>query len=273
MYRFLFRPKWLAFHLLVVGAVVLMVNLGFWQLHRLQDRRDFNTQVESRSSQPAAGYTTVAAAAATDPQSVAWRTVEVTGTYAGDDEVVIINRSQGGIVGRHVVTPLRIDGGATLLVNRGFVQEGAPIPEPPADEVTISGRVRATERRRLGGLTDPAGELTEFQRIDIKRISDQLPGEVEPVYLELLATAPAPTATPAPVPPPELTEGSHLSYMMQWWVFSIAVIVGWVLAIRRSAAQRRMGLSGRAEVVSATGGSADAGPPPPTADEPATARS
>ena len=94
MYRFLFRPKWLAFHLLVVGAVVLMVNLGFWQLHRLQDRRDFNTQVESRSSQPAVGYTTVAAAAATDPQSVAWRTVEVTGTYAGDDEVVIINRSQ-----------------------------------------------------------------------------------------------------------------------------------------------------------------------------------
>ena len=32
MYRFLARPRWLAFHVLIVVLVVVMVNLGFWQL-------------------------------------------------------------------------------------------------------------------------------------------------------------------------------------------------------------------------------------------------
>ena len=53
MYRFLFRPLWIGFHLLVLGAVVLMVNLGFWQLRRLDERQQFNDKVEERIAEPA----------------------------------------------------------------------------------------------------------------------------------------------------------------------------------------------------------------------------
>ena len=56
MYRFAFRPKWLAFHLAVIVLVVLMVNLGIWQLHRLQDRRAFNDAVRTRSAMPVAEF-------------------------------------------------------------------------------------------------------------------------------------------------------------------------------------------------------------------------
>ena len=52
MYRFLFTPKWLAFHLLVVVAIVTMVNLGFWQLRRLDERKEFNATVEARYDEP-----------------------------------------------------------------------------------------------------------------------------------------------------------------------------------------------------------------------------
>ena len=49
-FRFLFRPKWIAFHVLVLAAVATMVNLGIWQLHRLDERRidnaDFVVQIE-----------------------------------------------------------------------------------------------------------------------------------------------------------------------------------------------------------------------------------
>ena len=52
MYGFLLRPKWIGFHLLVIGGVVLMVNLWFWQLRRLDERREFNAAFESRADMP-----------------------------------------------------------------------------------------------------------------------------------------------------------------------------------------------------------------------------
>jgi len=51
-YRFLLSPKWIAFHLLVIVVVVAMVNLAFWQLRRLHERREFNAEVRANSSQP-----------------------------------------------------------------------------------------------------------------------------------------------------------------------------------------------------------------------------
>ena len=53
MYRFLLRPRWIAFTVVVVTAIVVMVNLGFWQLRRLDERRAFNDAVAARIDQPA----------------------------------------------------------------------------------------------------------------------------------------------------------------------------------------------------------------------------
>ena len=46
-YRFLISPKWVAFHLLVVALIVAMINLAFWQLRRLDERRQFNAEVRA----------------------------------------------------------------------------------------------------------------------------------------------------------------------------------------------------------------------------------
>ena len=50
--RFLLRPRWLLSHLFVVALVVAMVGLGFWQLRRLDEKRDRNELIESRREQP-----------------------------------------------------------------------------------------------------------------------------------------------------------------------------------------------------------------------------
>ena len=50
--RFLLSPRWLLSHLFVVLLVVTMVNLGFWQLRRLDEKRDRNALIESRMDQP-----------------------------------------------------------------------------------------------------------------------------------------------------------------------------------------------------------------------------
>lgn len=241
MYRFLFKPKWLAFHLLVVAMVVLMVNLGFWQKHRLEDRRDFNAEVRARSSEPIVPIEDITpdVTADVDAPDVQWRTITATGTYLRAEQVLIVNRSQAGATGVNVVTPMALADGRLVLINRGFVPDTAEIPLPAAGEVEVTGRLRATQQRSLGGLTEAAGELTELFRIDIPRLAEQLPGPVLPVYVDLLAAVPDQGPLPIPLPDPELGEGSHLSYMFQWWIFSVCVVVGWVLAVRRSIGQNQ----------------------------------
>lgn len=268
MYRFALKPKWLLFHLLIVLLVVLMVYLAFWQLHRLQSRREFNDDVRSRSSIPVTDFATVAGPGV-DPDSIEWRLVSVTGTYLADEQIVVVNRSQSGQAGSNVVTPLETSDGTVVLVNRGFVRYtgGADddAPPPPKGDVTVIGRVRASEERRLGGLTDPPGELVETQRIDLERLAPQLPAPLAPVYLDLVETTPTQPVPPVPVPEPELGEGSHLSYMLQWFFFAGCAVVGWVLALRRSAKQRRTPAVTEATRRTATGS------PSPADDEPATA--
>jgi cytochrome oxidase assembly protein ShyY1 len=268
MYRFLLRPRWIGFHLLVAAGVVLMVNLGFWQLRRLDQRQDFNATVEARFDIPAAPLDTVLAEGT--PDEVEWRRVIATGEYLPDEQVIVVNRSQGGRAGQNVVTPMRLDDGRVLVVNRGFVPLGADVPAPPTCFVEIEGRARASQERRTGQLSDPGdGELAEVQRIDIPRLAQQLPGDVVEAYVDVLTSSPPePAGGPQPVAAPELGEGPHLSYAVQWFVFAVCVVVGWVLAVRRSIARRRHDVTVSAAAADAP---TPAGSPPADADEPATA--
>ncbi|MBA3287740.1 MAG: SURF1 family protein [Acidimicrobiia bacterium] len=246
-YRFVVTPWWIGFHLLVAGAVVLMVNLGFWQLRRLDERQAFNDQVTDALTRTVAPIDAVLRTGV-DPDAVEWRPVAATGTYLADEELRVVNRSQNGRPGDVVVTPLRLDDGRVLLVERGFVplDDETSAAAPPDGPVAIVGRLRESEERRRGQVSDPSeGDLTEAQRLDIDRLAAQLPGEVVPMYVELESSDPPEAAgAPAPLAPPELTEGPHLSYAVQWFVFSICAVVGWVFAIRRSAASRRVSRAG-----------------------------
>jgi cytochrome oxidase assembly protein ShyY1 len=240
MYRFLLRPKWIAFHLLVVAGIVAMIDLGFWQLRRLDERQAFNAVVEARYDAEPVPLDQLLTPD-TDPDDVAWRPVTASGTYLADDGVLIVNRSQNGRAGVNTVVPLEFDDGRILLVNRGFVPQTFDVPLVPADEVTVTGRLRPSQERRLGQLSDAAdGELREAQRVDIERLSPQFDGALVPMYIDLIESVPAEAdGLPEPVIAPDLSEGNHLSYAVQWFIFSIAAGVGWVLAVRRSAATNR----------------------------------
>ncbi len=241
MYRFLLRPKWIGFHLLVIAAIVTMINLGFWQLRRLDQRRAFNALIEQRYDARPVPLDDLLTAEV-DPEDVEWRPVSTSGTYLPDELLLIANRSQGGRAGLNVVVPLRLDDGRILLVNRGFIPltEETP-PDVPAIEVDVTGRLRQSQDRRLGQLSDAAeGDLEIAQRVDIERLTPQLPGDVVPMYVDLIESNPPEVGgLPEPVAAPVLTEANHLSYAVQWFIFSIAVAVGWVLAVRRSIATRR----------------------------------
>jgi cytochrome oxidase assembly protein ShyY1 len=243
---FLLRPKWIGFHLLVIAAIVAMVNLGLWQLRRLDERRDFNTVVAARYDAAPVDLDALVGPAIGDPgdprlDEVEWRPVTATGTYRQDASIQIVNRSQGGRAGENTVTPLALPDGRVLLVNRGFVPLSESAPPAPAGTVTVTGRLRPSETRRTGQLSDPAdGVLTVAQRIDLGRLASQFDAPLVPMYLSLLASEPADgDPYPEPVARPDLTEGPHLSYAVQWFIFSTAVAVGWALAVRHSVSKHR----------------------------------
>ncbi|HQV56450.1 MAG TPA: SURF1 family protein [Ilumatobacteraceae bacterium] len=233
-YRFLLKPKWIAFHVLVLAAIVAMVNLGFWQLRRLDERTTFNDKVTARSDAP---VVTLQSLLADDlpPETLTYRRASVTGTYTDDPMVQIVNRSQGGEAGRNLVNALRTADGTVVLVNRGFISATASAPPVPTGPVTLIGRVRTSEQRRTGQVSDQTGvQLSEARRIDLAILGPQFGGNLAPVYLEVLESQPAePSLTP--VAAPELTTGTHLSYAIQWFIFSGCALAGWFFAVRRSA--------------------------------------
>jgi surfeit locus 1 family protein len=237
MYRFLLKPKWIAFTLLVVLLVVVMVNLAFWQLRRLHQREAFNALVRTSASMPVAPIGDVLTPGA-DPADIEWRRVEVTGTYLPDQQVVEVNRAQDGQAGSNAIDPLRQADGTVLIVNRGFVPDTVDLPVAPSGTVTLVGQLRRTETRHLGETSDPSGVvLDRVHRIDIPKLTPQL-GHVEPMYLQLLTSTPPEGQYPVSVAQPVLDNGPHLSYTIQWLIFSVCAIVGWVLVVRRAAATR-----------------------------------
>jgi cytochrome oxidase assembly protein ShyY1 len=234
----------MAFHLLCLAAIVLMVNLGFWQLRRLDERKEFNAEVTARTTEPALPLEELLAEPDFEPDQAEWRPVTAAGTWL-PDQVVVFNRSLNGRPGDDVLTALELDDGQVVFVNRGFVPVGAEVPVPPSGGVEVLGTVRASEVRRRGGLTDsdvgtPADPLTEIRRIEIPRLAPQIEAPVVPVFLDLIESDPDSTAAdPEPIPLPELSNGPHLGYAFQWFIFAACVAVGWALAVRRSLAKRR----------------------------------
>jgi cytochrome oxidase assembly protein ShyY1 len=237
-YRFLLSPKWIATHLLVIVLVVVMVNLAFWQLRRLHDRREFNSNVRANAAQAVVPISDVDLQTA-DQSTIEWRRVEARGTYLQDHELLVVNRSQNGDPGRNVVDALQLADGSLLLVNRGFLPATDPVTPPPDGEVTVTGTLRRSEHRRTGQPSD-ADEpgLTEIHRIDIPLLRGQFDTDLAPMYIEQVESTPADSPALQPITAPTLDEGPHLSYAIQWFIFSACAIAGWVLAVRRAVANR-----------------------------------
>jgi len=238
MYKFLVRPKWIAIHLLVIALVVVMVNLGKWQLNRHNERKDFNATLVQRFDAPIRPLDELLPNA--KPQDIEWMPTAITGTYLQGEDISMVNVSQNGVAGYNAVSPMLLEDGAVVLVNRGFLPLASAFPAAPSGEISLLGRIRASSERRTGAVSDPAtGELTEVQRIDIDRLQQQIDGELVPVYVQLLKSTPAEAPTLSTIVDPEFGNGPHLSYTVQWLVFALCAVGGWIALVRREMVKQK----------------------------------
>lgn len=233
MKRTLLSPKWIIFHLLILVSAVVMINLGLWQLNRLDERKDFNEEVRSHSKTPVQPLAELLQQG-DDYTLLEWYPVRVTGEYLVDHEITIVNRSQDGAAGRNSVVPMKTDNGDLVLINRGFVPLTLDVPAPPAGTVTVIGYARAPQKRSAVGAVDSDRPgTTEFQRLDIPLIERAMEIDVAPMYVQRLESDPPEGEWPARVTNPPLDEGPHLSYAGQWFFFTAVALIGWVVVIMR----------------------------------------
>lgn len=236
MYWFALRPKWIVSHLFVLALVVLMVNLGFWQLRRFDERGVFND--------------TVRVALATAPRQVAagvtpaeWQRVIVRGTYRPGTDVLVANRAQNDQSGYWVLSALdTVDG--TLVVDRGFVprslvaQGSLAESAAPGGTVELVGTVQ-NSRRGVFATSTGSSAVIEISQVDVARLGARW--GVDPLPYWIHATT-AQGKLLAPVSDPSLNDGPHLSYAFQWFIFSTIALIGYPLILRRNAQARRDGI-------------------------------
>ena len=255
MYRFLLRPLWILSHIFVIGSVILMINLGFWQLGRLDERKESNAFIVEAEKSPAMpiaellpdGVDTTSGAV----DEASYRSVIVTGSYRVDQQVLIPNRTYNGGAGFWVITPIVQADGTAVVINRGWIPYSftadGPWDEfaPPTGTVSVSGMIRPSQVREESGIVsgpkDPTeGTLRSLARVDIERLGQQIDEELWPLYLNLQQQEPEQAGQlPVPVPRPELSEGPHLGYAGQWFIFSTLTIIVYPLLLRRVARRRQ----------------------------------
>jgi cytochrome oxidase assembly protein ShyY1 len=226
-WRFLLSRRWVLFFLAILLVGYATWWLGEWQFGRLEDRKERNTIVSANEERDPVPLAEVLAPGREVKESDEWRLITVTGEYDVDDTVVVRYRTRKSAPGVEVVVPLVTPDGTTALVDRGWFATDNPeithtdLPAPPEGEVTVTGWVRS----------DGTGDSTQVNEHSTRAIAsgpigEAIDREVFSGFVALKAEDPQPTDDLEPVELPELGEGPHFFYGLQWWFFGVLALGG-----------------------------------------------
>lgn len=238
MLRLAATPRWLGFLAIAVVFAILCTLFGVWQWNRREEALAAIARLEANWS--ATPVPLAEALPHTDDYTIAqqWLPVVVEGEYLADEQLLLRARVRDGEVGFNVITPFLTTDGTVFIVDRGWLPAGdsieAPDLVPPAPEgtITIVARLRANEGQIIGR-SAPEGQLSS---VDLDVLATQFDVPVYTGAYGLIATEDG--VIPRDIAPhirPELDEGPHLSYTLQWFVFAAMGLFAYGWALRREA--------------------------------------
>jgi len=219
-----------------IAGIALTSALGVWQLGRGNEKA---AQVERLSS---AQNGPLIAMPSTDinASDVAWQRVEASGRFAAEYTVFIDNRVLNGVVGYHVITPLKIEhGDRYVLVNRGWVAAAAdrrtlPKIDTPTGLMRIAGIASIPSERQFE-LSTRVAEGNVWQNLTLSRYRATVNIPIQPVVIqqdsvvddglkrEWVATGPSPDR--------------NYGYAFQWFAMAAAILIYYLVThVRKRAA-------------------------------------
>ncbi len=244
MKKELLTLRWIGFTLAAILGVAVMIRLGFWQLDRLAQTRALNAKVSAQINAPPLDLNQ--SLPVDQLNGMEYRSVVVVGVYDSSQEVILRNQVNDGQPGYVVITPLKIQGSDySILVERGWIPLDQATPALRAQYaepgvVTVKGIIRLSQTQpTFLGAVDPTlapgqTRLDAWSMVNVGRIQQQVNLKLLPVYVQ---EAPDPFWTGLPyrsVTLPDLSDGPHLSYAIQWFLFATILGIGYPFLVRRS---------------------------------------
>jgi surfeit locus 1 family protein len=224
---------------LLMGLMVIVagvcVRLGIWQLDRLGQRMDRNAEIRARLDEPVLEFPPPIPL-----EEQAYRRISVRGTFQPEQAVLLENQSYNEQPGFHLLVPLILENLDTaLVIDQGWLpfeqvlgKDPRVLVEETAGEQTIEGvLLPSQDEPALAFLADkiPApGEppLRAWRVVNIDGLQKQTPFALYPLYLARTAPPSSTEGGPLPVFEPDLSNGPHLSYAIQWFAFASIALFG-----------------------------------------------
>lgn len=225
---FLLRPQWLALIVVVLAfAYLCFTVLAPWQLGKNTKTSRENSQIANSLQAEPVPLTDILPHqdSTSDDQ---WRRVTATGRYLPEGQVLARLRVIEGEPAFEVLTPFAVEGGPTILVDRGYVRpvEGSGVPAidpPPTDTVSITARLRDSEAVATGKEPFRADGALQVYSINTGQVSQLTGTPLAGSYLQLVDNQPGGLGA---IPLPHLDAGPFLSCGIQWIAFGIIAPIG-----------------------------------------------
>jgi surfeit locus 1 family protein len=226
----LLRPRWVAGHLLVLVLSVSFLFLGFWQLRR-------NDHKQSLVRAARAAYAAPAPDISRSPVVAPGKRVQLSGRYDPVHSALLRNQVRGGKDGVDVLTPLLLEDGSAVIVDRGWVAAVGDGPTPittptPTGPVVVRGILHMPSTLSAQDAVTSAGGQLALPRVDVGRINRDLGYQLLPRWIEAQSQTPAPAAgAPALPQPPPPDQVNHMQYAIEWFSFAAIGVIGWPIAL------------------------------------------
>lgn len=218
-----FRPGWLA-SVLALAALAAAVSLGNWQVRRAGEKLALQEKLDDRSRAAAVQIGSQPVSA----DAIDYSKIEARGEYLPQHTILLDNKIYRGQVGYHVLTPLRIEGGAIcVLVNRGWIAAGPrrdalPQIATPSGVQHVEGIAVPPSRRyfELGPATT-TGPVWENLTLDRYAAATRL--ELQPFVLQQVDAGN--DGLVRIEEHPDTGVNMHRGYAFQWYALAVLVVV------------------------------------------------
>ena len=227
-------------------AFAILISLGVWQLQRLAWKEGLLTQIDARMHAEPQPLPPSAQWASLNPDDYEYRHVRVTGTFENDHEALVFLGVSGfrdvTWPGYLVLTPLRLEDGSHVIVNRGFVPGDLKDPASRlageiTGSVTVTGLMRSPEERNLFTPADDPQKGVYFTR-DPALIAAHFALHAPAPFTIDEAAEPVPGGFPRGGTTTVDIPNNHFGYALTWFGLAAALVGVYVTSIFKKAHQK-----------------------------------
>lgn len=231
--------------LAAAAGVALTARAGWWQLDRAAQKNVLQAELQARRSMPPLAPEQLAHGSA-EAASQHFRPVVLAGHWVADHTVFLDNRAMAGRAGFYVLTPLLLDDGSAVVVQRGWAPRDAadrtrlPPVETPAGRVAVAGHAAPPPSHLLELGPAAAGPIR--QNLDLDAFAAEARLHLRPLSVVQDDGPGAPRdglSRQWPLPAADVQK--HYGYAFQWFAMA-TLIIGlyvWFQLVRPRRARER----------------------------------